>query len=244
MGKLSNIITKIKNRILDYRPKKTISLNENHKHIRFFKGYSGGAILLPKPITFEEKIHNIFNENYLYPSEESYYIEVKNGFIFRRYDIFSVIDNKRNLLAEVSVDSLKRKVHPVFTERINAKPKKLKGKTLMLATLGCDNVYYHWIMDLLPRLNVLIKNDMNLSSFDQILINPIKYPFQKESLIQLGIRENQLINLEENSLYRCEKLIVPSIHNHHPSNIKFLRRTFIKESLNFPEKRIFITREN
>jgi hypothetical protein len=189
MRKVISIILKIKNRILDYSPKRTISLNEYHKHIRMVKGFSGGAILLPKPITFNESIHNVFNENYLYPSEESYFVEIKNGLAFRRYNLFSIIDSKKNLLFEISIDSLKRDIHPVFKERINIKPKKLKGKTLMLATLGCDTVYFHWIMDLLPRLNVLLKNKINISEFDHILINPIKYAFQKESLLHFGIRD-------------------------------------------------------
>jgi hypothetical protein len=244
MGRLFNIITRLKNRILDFRPKRTISLNENHKHIRMVKGFSGGAILLPKPITFNESIHNVFNENYLYPSEESYFIELKKARVFRHYFMFSIIDSKNNLLKEVSNDPLKREIHPVYMERINTKPKKLSGKTLMLATLGCDNVYYHWMMDLLPRLNVLTQNDINLNDFDFIIINPIIYAYQKESLNYLKIKEDKLIFLNENSHFICENLIVPSIQNHHPSSLKFLRKSFMDESINFPTKRIYISREN
>ncbi len=65
--------------------------------------------------------------------------------------------------------------------------KKLKGKVFSLLTGGGGNSnYYHWLFDVLPRLEIL-KENINLDSIDYFLFPRTDLRFQKESLDLLKI---------------------------------------------------------
>ncbi len=205
---------------------------------------SGAVIQLPKPITFSENLNNTFNENFSYPSPSLYCAELELGRVFRHNNLFSIIDQNNHLVKDLSFDPLLRKNHPVFSEAFLPKAKWLKGKTLMLATLGAETVYFHWILDLLPRINISQKAGYLWEDFDQILINPFNFDAQMVTLEKLNVPKEKLCFLKEYEHYKCEKLVVPSLIFHNPSSIKFLRRSFMNTCINNPKERIFLIRTN
>ena len=227
------------------RPNSTINTwEEIAKTNKVTQVASGGCVQFARPFTFDENLHNTFNENFNYPSPPLYTTEIERGRVFRINYIFSVIDQNNTLLSSLSFDPMGRKTHPVFSEAYLPPAKLLKGKTLMLATLGADTVYFHWMLDLIPRIDVAEKAGHALADFDHILINPLSFQAQYETLKLLNIQFEKLVFVNEQDHYECEQLLVPSLIFHNPSALKYLRRTFMYTCLNFPKERIYITRKN
>lgn len=86
-------------------------------------------------------------------------------------------------------------------------PQKIKGKVVVLTTLY-NNTYFHWIHDVLPRLNLI---DQNHIEYDWIYA-PYNQPFMKESLSFWGIDSSKIIQPLLNNVYiEADELIVPSL---------------------------------
>ncbi|MGH7884442.1 MAG: glycosyltransferase family 61 protein, partial [Thermodesulfobacteriota bacterium] len=121
------------------------------------------------------------------------------------------------------------KRHPVLYNFYFNKPKKLVGKVALLSS-NAHQRYYHWMFDILPRINLLQRSNINVDAY--IINNSLN--FQKESLKIIGLPQDKIINPNQNSHFIIEELIVPSLPG--ASNIvtkescDFLRKTFIKSS--------------
>lgn len=84
---------------------------------------------------------------------------------------FCVIAPGDKILTEFSSspDLLLNGRHPVFQYFRLPRMKFLKGETLLLASL-CDNNYYHWLFQIIPKLVYLQKAGLQLDHFDHILM--------------------------------------------------------------------------
>jgi tetratricopeptide (TPR) repeat protein/capsular polysaccharide biosynthesis protein len=125
---------------------------------------------------------------------------------------------------------------------------RLKGKVAVLSGLA-GHVYYHWMFDILPRIEFLRLSGIDLQSIDWFVINSIEKPFQKETLSWLEIPLSKVIQSDRTSFIQAEELIVPSFPGYLDwvpyGTIKFLRQTFLpKISLDKAryEQRIYISR--
>ena len=79
----------------------------------------------------------------------------------------------------------------------------------MLGNRNASN-YYHWMNDILPRLHVLMKSGIDLDSIQQFVINPLKHPFQHETLKHFGIDESRLCITENVTYVQCDELLLPT----------------------------------
>ncbi|MBD2664384.1 tetratricopeptide TPR_2 [Richelia sinica FACHB-800] len=137
--------------------------------------------------------------------------------------------------------------HGVFA--INKLPPihKIEGKVAVLAGLS-NHVYFHWMLDVLPRLE-LLKLDLKLAEIDYFIVDN-RLQFQQETLTTLQIPEEK--QLQINSLHHLQatELIIPSF----PGCVAwmpkwtcdFLKQNFLKtEHHQFisPQKKIYITRK-
>ncbi len=87
---------------------------------------------------------------------------------------------RENKLAKIENNIVLEKGTPRFKKR-------LKGKVFSLLTGGGGNSnYYHWLFDVLPRLEIL-KEKINLDDVDYFLFPRTNLKFQKESLDLLKI---------------------------------------------------------
>lgn len=90
------------------------------------------------------------------------------------------------------------------------RPESLKGTTAVLTSRGAENNYYHWTVDLLPRIHLLQKYLGDLSSIDWFLINHRSKPYQLECLSDLGVPIEKVIVPSANTHLRLERAIIPS----------------------------------
>jgi tetratricopeptide (TPR) repeat protein/capsular polysaccharide biosynthesis protein len=137
-----------------------------------------------------------------------------------------------------------------FTQEDFPPQETISGNVAILSGLSA-HVYYHWMFDVLPRIEILRRSGINLDEIDWFVVNSIEKPYQLETLKTLGIPKKKIIESDRYPLIKAQQLIVPSFPGHldwvPPETIEFLRHTFLKKTpfkrTILPE-RIYISRAN
>ncbi|MBI2352877.1 glycosyltransferase family 61 protein [Candidatus Dependentiae bacterium] len=196
---------------------------------------------------------------------ETFVIKIPGGSVCSHFG-FVLVDNKviRELLSQnFSIDrywSLLKKID--IGHRV---PKRIFGRVAVLTRIGTD-VYGHWLVDVLGRLEILRKQNIE---YDWLYV-PYDQPYMRETLALLGVDFSKVITPYDDNFYiQADELIVPSLTirrikasnelhfcPYHPCtfycaawNIFFLRNSFLpraKELLfekPFPKK-VFISRKD
>ncbi|MBX2882265.1 MAG: glycosyltransferase family 61 protein [Granulosicoccus sp.] len=88
------------------------------------------------------------------------------------------------------------------------KPLELEGRVCLLGNRNAVN-YYHWMNDVLPRLEVLRASGESLDAIDYYICNPIQHDFQRQTLTKLGIDEKRLINMNDAQYLTADELLMP-----------------------------------
>ncbi|MEG4500838.1 tetratricopeptide repeat protein [Microcoleus sp. F10-C6] len=137
--------------------------------------------------------------------------------------------------------------HSVFQLESFPPLKQIDGSVTVLSGLS-GNVYFHWMVDVLPRIELLRHSGRDLAEIDWFLVNSCQHQFQRESLRILGIPEEKVLESDRLPHIQATELIVPSFAGYlgWPSGwaMDFLRREFLKgiiPSSSYP-KRIYISR--
>ncbi|MEK0193815.1 glycosyltransferase family 61 protein, partial [Microcoleus anatoxicus] len=137
--------------------------------------------------------------------------------------------------------------HSVFNLESFPPLKQIEGRVAVLSGLS-GNVYFHWMVDVLPRIELLRRSGRDLAEIDWFLVNSCQHQFQRDSLRILGIPEEKVLESDRLPHIQATELIVPSFAGYlgWPSAwaIDFLRGEFLKgiiPSYNYP-KRIYISR--
>jgi hypothetical protein len=135
----------------------------------------------------------------------------------------------------------------IYNKIILPIPYKIKGRVLLLSTPGADINYFHWMMDLIPRLRLFEKQGLKLDDIDYVLLGHKALAFQLETLNLLKIKINKIINLNQQTHVYTKDLIVPSFvglsGNMPKSTCLYLRDKFIKREIKSTRK-IYISRIN
>ncbi len=127
------------------------------------------------------------------------------------------------------------------------KREHFKGTGLLLSALFSSSNFYHWLMDLLPRIRLFQMAGLSLGEIDHFFVNSTQMPFQLETLKLAGIPAEKIVETDKVEYLSCDELHVPSI----PNRIGFPRRWMAdyleslvpRESTPTPE-RIYIDRRD
>ena len=130
----------------------------------------------------------------------------------------------------------------VFTKGTPRKLKKLNGSVLSLLTGGGGNEnYWHWLFDVLPRLNLCGQTN-NLNEIDYFLIPDDIKKFQNETLDCLKIPKHKRLSSKEFRHIKAKELIITDhpvvitgndtqdTHNIPAWIIKWTRNAFLNQS--------------
>ena len=170
----------------------------------------------------------------------------------------AIITSDNYLLADISrdypgqlpgCDKHDPSQHLAFSQEEWPPLEKIDGKAAILSVLS-GNVYFHWMVDLLPRIEILRRGGIKLDRIDWFVVNNYQSQFQKETLTALGIPPEKILASDRHPHIVAEELIVPSFGSHlgwlQPWGLKFLREVFLTPKVlskkGFPE-RIYISRE-
>ncbi|MEG4455093.1 tetratricopeptide repeat protein [Microcoleus sp. N9_A1] len=190
------------------------------------------------------------------PNGRAWIVPQKNSWMI--CNAIAIIDSGDRLLAELSREypgDLPGCENPHSTEHrfLKLQPEelppleKIDGTVAVLAGLS-GNVYFHWMVDILPRIEILHRWGVNLEEIDWFLVNSCQQPFQRETLKALGIPEYKIIESDRHPYIQAKKLIVPSFAGYlgwlSTQGLEFLRRVFSRKKSHTLQKTFASDRKN
>ncbi len=127
-------------------------------------------------------------------------------------DTGEVVDPKGVILADLSlmhpesVQPWVYKLHKPF--RLCQPPPEAEplGRACTVVSQYASNNYFHWMLNLLPRFELLRRAGVRWNGLDAIVINQIRHPFQSHTLDRIGIPVDKLVEAEEDYCGRAETL--------------------------------------
>lgn len=178
-------------------------------------------------------------------TEPARLFELENIDFWARYG-GSVITQDNYLLADLSPEVWGIENHPIFSTIRLPRPQKLEGRTAVCVTPEAPGNYYHWLIDLLPRV-ALVRNSG--AKFDRLLLNGARAAYEQASLGLLGLSSDEILYVGAADRFSLPSAIIPSMGHWSqviaPWKIRILRQ--VRESLarvdRNPLPRIYISRQ-
>lgn len=205
------------------------------------------------PITNSARVKRAFLERETYKVFGASVGVVRGGRVWG-FDGGSVITPNDRLIWNLSPVNytFKRDLHHVFT-KFRLPPVKQYGKVVNLVTRCAEDNYWHWMFDLLPRVELVERAGISLDDA-YYLVNHRGHSFQLDSLAHLGIPKDRVILATKDVHVEAEELILPSVVNpnlntdglsYSKEAFEFLRNRFLGKNIprtrNRP--RLFISRD-
>ena len=158
----------------------------------------------------------------------------------------AVTTRRRTMLADVSIEWNKiPEDHGIMRRFFLPGAETLEGTSLLLASTG-GGTYHHWMMDVLTRFSFLEQSGCEPRTIDHFLVNGVDLPFQKDTLLQLGIPLNKCVVLAKRRRIRCARLLLPSLAfpTSRPSReaCRFLGKLFSKQGSETARGRLLVGR--
>ena len=175
------------------------------------------------------------------PNGMAWVVPQKNSWMI--CNAIAIINQENQLLPELSREYPGElpgceNQHSTQHRFLNLEPEELPpleqidGTVAVLAGLS-GNVYFHWMVDILPRVEILLSSGVNLEEIDWFLVNSCQQSFQRETLKALGIPDSKIIESDRHPYIQAKQLIVPSFPGYlgwlSPRGLKFLRQVFFKD---------------
>ena len=195
---------------------------------------------LPHP--FGEK------EGSIVTSKPAHVFELRDIDFWARYG-GSVVTSDNRLLADLSPEVWGVENHPIFSTFRLPKSRRLAGHTAICVTPEAPGNYYHWLVDLLPRVALLKKVAGRFDNFDQIVINGSGASYEKDSLAALGVPSSKVLFADRQDRFRILRATIPSMDHSSkivaPWKIRALReiRNTLLDVTHSTPKRIYVSRE-
>ncbi|SEN44592.1 glycosyltransferase family 61 protein [Halomonas caseinilytica] len=94
-------------------------------------------------------------------------------------------------------------------KEISSRKKRIKrvgGHVLDLVTPGA-NLYSHWLLDLLPKVDAVKRAGFSWDDFDYVYVNYFNSRFKKESFDKLGIPASKVLDFPSSpKIFSCDKV--------------------------------------
>lgn len=193
------------------------SWNQSTPDGSFVQVAESEPISRPEPGTVEPEVHWLIRKEYQRESIPAYVATVPNGRIWVRHNDLKQVDS----IAVISGDdkmidplSYQFKVngwgHHVFSQTRLGEVFHIGGKALCLASMKGE-MFFHWILEVLPRMGSLDRAGMNLADMDHIIVNSAKSRFMRDTLEMVGVPLEKLVDMQEHPHIKADQLIVPSM---------------------------------
>jgi capsular polysaccharide biosynthesis protein len=208
--------------------------------IYFYDDFDFSTQLVVLPDFFQS--HNlVFKHSSFTAKLNSSRVWGRNGTVIGSGDYF-IRDVSREFNKGLNIE------HSIYYTVKQVKSKLFKGNIAVIGTAGA-NIYYHWMLDILPRL-ALISKIIPLDSVDYFITEFTQLPFQTETLDKVGIPVHKIIPSNENWNFhiKAETLLVPSLvgplDQPDPFQVNFLK-TLFKDCISSkpPFRRLYISRK-
>jgi capsular polysaccharide biosynthesis protein len=143
-------------------------------------------------------------------SEPAFIFHLKNIEFWALYG-GSVLTSDSQLLADLSPEVWGVENHPIFSRFRLPKARRLAGRTAIAVTSEAPGNYYHWLIDLLPRVGLLGSTKSGLEFFERLLINGGRAPYELQSLTATGTPLEKIWFVDARDRFQLEEAIIPSM---------------------------------
>jgi capsular polysaccharide biosynthesis protein len=173
---------------------------------------------------------------------------IPNGIGWSNHLTSAIITQNNCLLADVSTGASNSII--ASNKHLTDCSLKINGTVAFLSSRWGSAAYFHWMLDVLPRVGLLLEADLKLDNIDYFVFHEPHTSFNQESLAKLGIPNSKIIDTKHHLCVQARQLVVPSIIRGYRGtewSIKFLRDLFLSpenDTLNNNTfERIYITRK-
>jgi capsular polysaccharide biosynthesis protein len=133
--------------------------------------------------------------------------------------------------------------HPLFLRRRLPPVQQVDGTVVVLATRGGSGNYYHFLLDVLPRMGVL---DETMPGLKIDALYAPQAAYQRTFMELAGLGGHPVVAAGPDVAVRAKRLVVPSIPNHdemaQASTVSWLRSRLPAQPSPDSPKRIYVTR--
>jgi len=88
---------------------------------------------------------------------------------------------------------------------------ELKGTACFLDARS-SAIYYHWMLDVLPKLGILEKVGIELEAIDHFVVQA-KSNYQYASLLSCGVPRQKIVSVDGPQYFHADSMLVPSLRN-------------------------------
>jgi tetratricopeptide (TPR) repeat protein len=174
-------------------------------------------LTLPKGIDCEAHVSYRFGREIQLPG--TFVATIPNGQFWLNPDqtTSAVLSAENHLLGDLSPEfpllspghpDKHSSLHSLLSTEKRSPQKKLDGTIAVLAGLTND-MYFHWMFDVLPRINLLHRSGIDLQQINGFVVSD-HLSFQQETLRLLDIPEQKILPTERYSHIQADRLIIPS----------------------------------
>ena len=126
----------------------------------------------------------------------------------------AVVTADNALLADFSPEVSGPANHAIFSRWHLPKSQLLNGRIAIGVTPEVGGNYYHWLLDLLPRVLLLKHATQNFSNYDALLLNGSRANYEGETLTALGVPAEKIRYLDSRDRFQIASAVVPSLDFH------------------------------
>ncbi|WP_400191530.1 glycosyltransferase family 61 protein [Hymenobacter sp. B81] len=153
------------------------------------------------------------------PVPAAFVLELRQGRLYAdNHDSVAVIAADGFLVGDASFqytnktwDTIRPEDNNIFQQAYFLEPVRVPGTVCSLLAGGGAAIgnYYHWLIDSVPRLHLLQAVGL-LAEVDYFLVYDRQLSFVRDSLVPLGIRPEQIIDVSTHRHLRADRLLVTS----------------------------------
>ncbi len=153
-----------------------------------------------RPPTTQDPIHELFKATYANFPEE-FIMQVPESRVFDREGLVILPDNMGVLDVNIMGESYKS-IKKILAEDVSY----VEGNSLCLCT-NWSNFYYHWIIDVLPKLHIFEQTGLQTDNF---IVNGMTHDYQRKAIELMGIPSEKIIETKPGLNIKCQNLIITS----------------------------------
>jgi Glycosyltransferase 61 len=140
----------------------------------------------------------------------AFIFEIPNVNFWARYG-GAVVTADNALLADLSPEVWGPANHPIFSRWHLPKSQLLNGRIAIGVTPEAGGNYYHWLLDLLPRVLLLKHATQNFSNYDALLLNGSRANYEGETLTALGVPAEKIRYVDSSDRLQIASAVFPSM---------------------------------
>jgi hypothetical protein len=156
----------------------------------------------------------------------------------------AVVTADNALLADLSPEVWGPANHPIFSRWHLPKSELLNGRIAIAVTPEAGGNYYHWLLDLLPRVLLLKHATQNFSNYDTLLLNGSRANYERETLTALGVPPEKIRFVDSSDRFQIASAVFPSLDINvvAPWKIRGLRQLASPVQSNQHRRRLYLSR--